>query len=145
MTITPNERDALEKIAAELLAEFNVQAPPVPIETMLHKPRAGMWDKVDVNQMSGTFMSFKDKYSPRMSMARLLVRHLVASPWGDVRHAREILGTNEETLRAFARMLIMPREMIQSLTITQRTAAYISSHFEVPEADAHQRLLDLSE
>jgi len=143
--MTPNERDALENIAAELLAEFNVQAPPVPIETMLQKPRAGMWEEVNVNQLSGTFMSFKEPFSPRMSMARLLVRHLATSPWGDARRVREILGTNEETLRMFARMLIMPREMLASLTTTQRTAAYISSHFEVPEADAHQRLLDLSE
>lgn len=143
--MTPNEHEALEHVVIELLAEFEIHVPPVPIETMLQKPRATMWEEVNVNQLSGTFMSFKEPFSPRMSMARLLARHVATSPWGDSRRVREILGTNEDALRMFARMLAMPREMIESLTSTQRTAAYISSHFEVPEKDAHQRLLDLSE
>lgn len=143
--MTPNEREALENVVAELLAEFNVHAPPVPVETILQKPRADMWEEVNVSQLTSTFLSFKEPFSPRMSMARLLARHLATSAWGDARHVREILGTNEDVLRAFARMLAMPREMVDALPSTQRSAAYISSHFEVPESDAHQRLLDLSE
>lgn len=143
--MTPNEREALERVVTELLAEFNIHAPPVPVETILQKPRPNMWDEVNVSQLTGSFMSFKEQFSPRMSMARLLARHIATSAWGDARHVREMLGTNEETLRAFARMLIMPLEMMESLPSTQRNATYISSHFEVPESDAHQRLLDLSE
>ena len=51
---------------------------------------------------------------------------------------------NEEMLYAFARMIVMPREMVDSLSPAARNATTMSMRFEVPEEDARQRLQDLS-
>ncbi|MCU0513502.1 MAG: hypothetical protein MUE40_13150 [Anaerolineae bacterium] len=136
------ERRALEKITAEIMEVFEVYAPPVPIELMLHNPAAGMWDKIDVTQLSGSFLSIKDRFSPRMSMARLLARHIAVSDWGRKRGLFTLLQ-QQDNLQLFARMLVMPGDMVQGLTSSTRNPAYISTHFEVPEDDAGQRLLEL--
>jgi hypothetical protein len=132
----------LEAIANEVMEAFEVYAPPVPIEVMLQQPPPGMWDVVDVTQLSGSFLSIKDKFSPRMSLARLLTRHVAASEWG---RARGLFTTLQEgdNLQRFARMLIMPSEMMMGLTSSQRSASFVSNHFEVPEEDASQRLIEL--
>jgi hypothetical protein len=142
--MTQTEHETLEQIASALVNAFNVHAPPVPVETMLQKPEPGMWQELNVSQLSGSFLSFKEPFSPRMSMVRLLVRHLIASPWGGNYNLPAIIGRDEDKLRLLARMIIMPREMIEAIPVMQRSAAYISSYFEVPESDAQARLLDLS-
>ena len=136
-----NER--LEEIAAELCDKFEVYAPPVPIELMLQKPLPGMWEEVDVTQLSGSFMSLKERFSPRMSVARLLVRHIVSSEWGR-QHNLPGMVNDEQQTRAFARMLLMPREMVRGLTDSMRNPKTMSTHFEVPESDAEERLLELT-
>ncbi|MFW5691121.1 MAG: hypothetical protein ACOCXZ_01360 [Chloroflexota bacterium] len=135
----------LEAAASALVAAFEIHAPPIPVETMLREPRPGMWETVDINKLSGTFMSLKDIYSPRMSLARMLVRHVVNSPWGSDHDLLALLRQDEHYVRAFARMLVMPREMIDSLTPNQRNPGTIAVEFEVPEDDARQRLAELSD
>ena len=133
----------LENIAAEVIATFEIKTPPVPIEYMLQHPRPGMWKEVDIRQLSGGFLSVKDRYSPRMSLARLLARHIYDSEWGaahDLRH----LVTSEDELYVFARMLIMPAAMIAALSESARVPVTLRMHFEVPEEDARQRLEDLT-
>jgi hypothetical protein len=134
----------LEAIADELMTVFEVHAPPVPIETMLQNAPNGMWDTVDVNQLSGTFLSVTDQYSPRMSLARLLARHIANSAWGQERNLLDILSQDEQYIRAFARMIIMPREMINSMTGSMRTPGTINLEFEVPEDDAKKRLAEIT-
>lgn len=136
----PNPK--LEAAAHEIMEAFEVYAPPVPIEFMLQKPRAGMWDVVDVTQLSGSFLSIKDRYSPRMSLARLLARHIASSDWGRSRDLFTMLQEGDQ-LQAFARMLIMPREMLDGLTAAQRSPAAIVSYFEVPPEDASARLVEV--
>ena len=133
----------LEAITHELMESFDIHAPPVPIESMLQHPKTGMWDEVDVNQLSGTFLSIKDQYSPRMSLARLLARHIATSEWGKQRGLYQIVKQNEELLRAFARMIIMPAPMVEGMTASSRNPMTISQEFEAPEEDARQRLLEL--
>ncbi|MDZ4670330.1 MAG: hypothetical protein SH821_05630 [Phototrophicales bacterium] len=133
----------LEEIAHELIESFDIHAPPVPIETMLQHPKSGMWDEVDVNQLSGTFLSIKDQYSPRMSLARLLARHVATSTWGKERGVFDMVKKDEELLRAFARMIIMPATMVRGLTASARNSMSLSTEFEAPEEDARQRLLEL--
>jgi hypothetical protein len=133
----------LEKITNELMEEFEIYAPPVPIETMLQKPNEGMWDEVDINQLSGSFLSIKDPFSPRASLARMLVRHVAGSDWGRERNLIEILRKDEELIHAFARMIIMPAEMVLGLRSGERNPTIIKMKFEVPEDDARQRLLEL--
>ena len=135
----------LEQIATELIRDYGILTPPVPVETMLRNPGENMWKQVDVNQLSGSFLSLRDRFSPRMSMARLLVRHVAYSPWGKERNLHLILVSDEELIRAFARMLVMPSDMMASLSNSYRNPASISMKFEVPEDDARQRLMELAQ
>jgi hypothetical protein len=132
----------METVAQEIVDTFEVFAPPVPIEIMLQHPRNQMWDEVDPTQLSGSFLSIKDRYSPRMSLTRLLVRHIATSVWGQKRNLHSLLADSNEIL-TFARMVIMPRDMINGLTLSQRNPDYVSSYFEVPRDDAEMRLSDL--
>ena len=133
----------LEAIAAEILQLFNIISPPVPIETMLQHPKENMWEELDVNQLSGSFLNIREYYSPRMSLARLLARHIASSPWGRERGMMSLM-TDEDTVRAFARMLIMPQEMVRNLSTAARNPTAMSMHFEVPEEDARMRLQEIS-
>jgi hypothetical protein len=135
----------LEGVATELIQIFEINTPPVPIEIMLQRPKPDMWKEVDITELSVGFLKGGGHYSPRMSLARLLARHVVHSEWGEQRGLKDILKSEngEEMLRAFARMLIMPREMVKALTPGARTPITMSMHFEVPEDDAQQRLDDL--
>lgn len=132
----------LEAIATEICETFEVYSPPVPVELMLQQPLADMWEEVDITQLSGAFLSFKDRYSPRMSLARLLVRHIAASDWGASK-GLHVLIEDQDRQVDFARMVMMPAEMVQSLTSSQRNPKTMSMHFEVPEEDARQRLYSL--
>ena len=132
----------LEAVVQEICGIFDVYAPPVPVELMLQKPPDGLWEEVDVSQLSGSFLSIKERYSPRMSMARLLSRHIAASPWGAERSVNTIIEDTDSVNR-FARMIIMPEEMVTALTSSKRNPKAMSLHFEVPEDDARQRLLEL--
>ncbi len=132
----------LEAIVQEICGIFDVYAPPVPVELMLQKPPDGLWEEVDVSQLSGSFLSIKERYSPRMSMARLLSRHIAVSPWGAERSVNTIIDDTDSVNR-FARMLMMPEDMVTALTSSKRNPKAMSLHFEVPEDDARQRMLEL--
>lgn len=132
----------LESITDELIKVFAIQSPPIPIERMLQQPQENMWDELDINKLSGSFLNIKDYYSPRMSLARLLARHIVSSPWGKERGLTDLL-TDEMMLRAFARMLMMPAGMVTALSPEARTPERLSIHFEVPLDEAEQRLKEL--
>lgn len=137
------DMDYLENLTQEICDVFEVYAPPVPIEVMLQRPEENMWEEVDVTQLSGSFMSIKERYSPRMSVARLLVRHIVLSDWGQQHDISHILD-DDEVVNRFARMLLMPKEMVLGLTNSMRNPKTMSTHFEAPESDAQLRLLELS-
>ena len=132
----------LEAIVQEICGIFDVYAPPVPVELMLQKPPDGLWEEVDVSQLSGSFLSIKERYSPRMSMARLLSRHIAVSSWGAERSVNTIIDDTDSVNR-FARMLMMPEDMVTALTSSKRNPKAMSLHFEVPEDDARQRMLEL--
>jgi hypothetical protein len=135
-------QDKIDAIVQELLAIFDVQHPPVPIETMLRQPPEGLWEDVDPTQLSGTFLSLNNRYAPRMSLARLLVRHIAESAWGEEKELLQLL-TSSDSIHDFARALVMPRSMMATLDERGRTAATVSLQFEVPEDDAEKRLLEL--
>ncbi len=133
----------LEMIAAEVMRLFHVKAPPVPLESMLQQPPGDLWERVDLSQLTGNFWSIKDPYAPRMSLARLLARHLVSSPWGEEQKLHELIKS-EQDIRAFARMLVMPVDMIRGLSAGARTAVAMSMNFEIPEEDAQKRLIEVA-
>lgn len=134
--------DQLERIASALIQTFGIQEPPIPIEIMLQHPKPNMWDEVDITQLSVSFLKTGGPYSPRMSLTRLLARHIIRSEWGAEHGITAIIKGEkiEDVVQIFARMLIMPLEMIQRLSSHARTPAAMSAHFEVPEEDANRRL-----
>lgn len=134
----------LESIATEVIETFDIKAPPIPIESMLQHPKPDMWQEVDIAKLSGGFLSVKDIYSPRMSLARLLARHIANSEWGKTHELREIVK-DEDQIYAFARMLIMPMGMVKALSSGARAPTTMSFHFEVPEEDARLRLVELAD
>lgn len=141
--MTDERVQRLEKVAAEVMRLFHVKAPPVPLESMLQQPPGDLWERIDLSQLTGNFWSIKDPYAPRMSLARLLARHLVSSPWGQEQQLPDLIKT-EQDVRAFARMLVMPVEMLQALSSGARTAVAVSMNFEVPEEDAQKRLIEFA-
>lgn len=134
-----SDLEKLEAIATELLNEFEVDTSPVPLEDILQNPKDGMWDKVDITQLSGSFLSLSDKYSPRMSIARLLARHLATCPWGQEHGLFEILRQGDN-LNRFSRILIMPKSLVEVTSIKGQTPEQLSEQFEMPEDDVRIRL-----
>jgi hypothetical protein len=132
-----------ESIAIELLLVYDITTPPIPIENMLQRPRADMWEQVDITQLSSSFLTLNDVYSPRMSLARMLARHVASSQWGKD-HGLTVILENPDLLYAFGRMLIMPRDMVMELSASARTPTAMSVHFEVPEEDARLRLREIT-
>ncbi len=126
----------------EILAAFDIDRPPVPVELMLQRPRNGMWPEIDLSEMSATFLSLYDRYAPRMSAVRLLARNIARSEWGKARELNKIL---DETNRVniFARALIVPESLLAQFEIHTLDKAELSAQFEVPEEDAQARLEDL--
>lgn len=137
------DSEHLETVAQELIDAFKITAPPIPIESMLQHPGENMWEELDISQLSSSFLNVSQNYSPRMSLARLLARHVANCPWGEARHMKGI-DKDEAKLYSFARMLVMPASMIMQLNPTARTPHLVSVHFEVPEADAQLRLQEVS-
>ncbi len=131
-----------EAAVHNLIAVFDVSTPPIPIELMLQRPKTGMWKEVNLSELSAAFISVKHRHSPRMSIARLLARHICRSPWG-AQHQLAAFVDNDEAIRAFARALLMPRTMIDALAPANRTLLTISNRFEVPEEDVALRLAEL--
>lgn len=140
-----SELEHLENVAAELIGVFEIENPPIPIEIMLQRPKADMWAEVDITELSVGFLKTGGHFSPRMSLVRLLARHIIQSDWGDRHGLHEMFKSdkNEELLRAFARMLIMPANMVKNLSANARNPMTMSMHFEVPEEDARLRLKEL--
>ena len=134
--------DVFEAEVDDLLAAFDVEKPPVPVELILQRPRLGMWREVNLGDLSLSFITVTDPFSPRMAVARLLARYMCGSRWGETHGLRRYADSDDE-VRALARAVIMPRGMIVALGVEQHTPLDISARFEVPEADARQRLLDL--
>ncbi len=137
--------DQLEKIASELIHTFEIEDPPVPIEIMLQRPKPDMWVDVDMKNMSVSFLKTGGHYSPRMSLVRMLARHTILCEWGEKRGLPTIMkqGKNEEVVKIFGRMLVMPIEMIRALSEGARTPMTMSMHFEVPEEEAQLRLSEV--
>lgn len=121
---------------------YGVQAPPIPIESMLQHPLDDMWEELDITKLSSSFINISNYYAPRMSLARLLARHIVGSSWGKERGLTEI-AKNEDLMRAFARMLMMPSNLISVLSPNARTPEWMSTNFEVPPEDAEIRLQEV--
>lgn len=137
-------RELIEAAVSDLVAIYDVVQPPVPIELILQRPKAGMgmWQEVNLSELSTSFIVLKQRYSPRMSIARLLARNICRSAWGE-KHRIDQIGGTDEGIRALARALVMPRGLLEAVPVANRTLIVLSLRFEVPEEDARLRLQDL--
>jgi hypothetical protein len=134
------EYAALEDAADALIAAFDVITPPVPIDTMMVTPRPGMWPKIDLSQLTLSFTSRGDRFAPRISVARLVVRQLVYTDWGKQNRLPELVGDDPSKIIDFGRMILMPRSLIDKMPAKEQTPIGVAMSFMVPEDDAEARL-----
>lgn len=135
----------LESIVRELLAEYGITHAPIPLEMMLQTQRPLLWNTVDLSDLSMGFFnpgSFSSLYAPRMSFARMITRMTLSSEWGNARQLPALLP-DETAQHAFARMLVMPIHLINTLPPANKTTETLSNFFEVPPADVELRMADL--
>jgi hypothetical protein len=139
----PEEQLAvIEAAINDLMLAFDVTEPPIPVEIMLQRPKTGMWKEVNLSELSTAFINVKQRYSPRMSVGRLLARCACRCEWGERYHLDKV-GSTDDGLRALARAILMPQNMLDKVPITSRSPITVSMRFEVPEDDARARLVDL--
>lgn len=131
-----------ERAVNDLMVAFDVTRPPVPVELMLQRPRPGMWKEVNLSELSLSFISVNQRYSPRMSVARLLARHICRCEWGATR-GLGAYAENDEATRSLARAIIMPRQMLEEGGAASRLVPILSDKFEMPEEDVERRLREL--
>jgi len=139
--VTVSTPGLFDAVVAELMDAFEVDRPPVPVELMLKRPRPGMWREPNLGDMSLSFIQVSSPFSPRMSIARLLARHVCGCPWGEARGLRR--DHADEEIRYLARAILMPARMVAVVPGAQRDPLDLSARFEVPESDALARLQDL--
>ncbi len=130
----------LEQAADAFIADFAITAPPIPVDELLNRPLPGMWEKVDLSQLTLSFSVRGDRYAPRVSIAKLLVRQLIASPWGARYQLPELIGQDSALMLAFTRMILVPRVLLQKMPHARWHPVEIASDFFVPEDDAEGRL-----
>jgi hypothetical protein len=142
MTDTQELLQKIEPVVDEILAAFDVDRPPVPVELMLQRPRENTWPEIDLSEMSVTFLSLHDRYAPRMSAVRLLARNIARSEWGQQRGLTTLL-IDTHTLNVFARALLVPKSLLDKFDKEVHEKTAISFRFELPEDDAQARLEDM--
>lgn len=142
MSLSTEQLDRIETAVNDLIQQFELDTPPVPVELMVQRPRPGMWKAIDLNELSGSFIKVGHRYSPRMSIARLLARTALRSEWGQRFKLTEII-TDEPGLHTLARAITMPKVMLDQLPAASRNPDIVVMRFEVPEDDARKRLSDL--
>ncbi|MFZ2879789.1 MAG: hypothetical protein WA009_09665, partial [Phototrophicaceae bacterium] len=97
----------LEAAADALIVEFGVTSPPVPIDTIMMTPKPGMWPKIDLGQLTLSFTSRGDRFAPRISIARLVVRQVVHTEWGIQHKLPDLVGYEPDRIADYARMVLM--------------------------------------
>jgi hypothetical protein len=142
MTDTTALLSVIDPVVEEILALFDIDRPPVPVELMLQRPREDTWPMIDLSEMSATFLNLHDRYAPRMSAVRLLARNIARSPWGQARGLDSVIQ-DAASIHIFARALVIPAPLLHGIDQSFHDVKAIGLKFEVPESDAEARLSDL--
>lgn len=130
----------LEQAADDFITDYGIMTGPIPVDDLLNKPLPGMWEKVDLSQLTLSFSVRGDRYAPRVSIAKLLVRQLIGSNWGVQHQLPELINSDNERLLMFTRMILMPRVLLNKIPHGRWHPVEIASDFLVPEDDAEARL-----
>jgi len=130
----------LEQVADAFIADYGITDAPIPVDDLLNRPLPGMWEKVDLSQLTLSFSVRGDRNAPRVSIAKLLVRQLINSPWGVQHDLPNLIGQDTAVMLAFTRMLLIPRVLLEKMPHNRWHPVEIASDFLVPEDDAESRL-----
>lgn len=136
MIFSKADRCHLEAVVHELIQLYNVQNPPVPVETMLEQPYNQMWENALAFDLSSKYYDPSEPYNSRMGLARMLTRNLRRSQWGRDRRLDHIV-TERDQVHAFARMLVLPRALLKEVHQDDMNPLTLSEMFQVPIGDIY--------
>ena len=139
----PEQRRAeLDAAAMQLLELHGVLHPPVPIEDILRSPAADLWHP-DLDDLSLDSFDSHERYAARPPIARLVARYAGRSGWARHLGLADEAGFAPDESRYFARALLMPRDWMYRLQLSERNPASVRLRFHVPAPEAAQRLAEL--
>lgn len=136
MIFSKADRCHLEAVVHELIQLYNVQTPPVPIETMLEQPYNQMWENALAFDLSSKYYDPNEPNNSRMGLARMLTRRLCGSQWGRDRKLDHII-TGRDQVYAFAQMLVLPRALLKEVHQDDMNPSALGDMFQVPLSDIH--------
>lgn len=139
MSLTTEEQQRIEQLSTKLIAHYDFNQPPVPVEKILSDPPEGL-NSVDISDLSLVFGIGEHRYEYRMAMARLLYREIcrASSKW-----AKGFPYSNEAA-RYFAASLLVPEQWaLKNVRRPFVSLQQLSEDFQVPEYAMASRLVKL--
>jgi hypothetical protein len=141
-SLTEQRRAELEDAAIELLRMHGVEREPIPIEDILRRPVAELWQP-DLTDLSLQSFNAGDRYAARPTIARLVARYVGGCQWARDRGLVGESGFTPEEMRYFGRALLMPKRWLITLSANERAPIGLRNRFHVPVWDAAERLAEL--
>ena len=132
----------LERTATELVTEYGIKLAPVPLESILQHPLPNMWQTVNLNTSRPVLQAVQVPFGTRMTLAQLLARLLIESPWGEQRGLATLRGQSA-AVHTFGRAILIPRILMMALPAEVMHAQMISRLYEAPVSEAATRLSEL--
>ncbi len=137
-----DSRARIHQLVRRLLDEYDVTAPPVPIDAMLRRPVSDLWEN-NREKVSSIVGHGLYRYAPRLAEARLLYRNISDSTAARAAGFDAPWPASRREVKHFARCLLMPEDWIRALPEIDRTPDAISEKFQVTPFDALIRLAEL--
>jgi hypothetical protein len=138
MTLSKQVRARITRLANQIVAQYHLKEPPVPIETILSNP-PGELEKVDITDLSLVFGAGEHRHEYRLGLGRLLYREICRAELED-----PPMPYTGEAARAFARELLAPAMWL--MPAAQRpgvTLSELGDVFQLPEYTLASRLVEL--
>lgn len=134
-------RVRLEHLSVELLRQCSALTIPVPIEQIWREPLGNYWDALP--PLPQPPPEVEGSYGERMTMAWSIADAVGKSAWPDRVRMLGTLPFSPPDVSRFARALMIPTQLLGRLNAAQKTPVLVSTIFEVPESEAHERLREL--
>ncbi len=138
MPLSKQVRSRITKLANQIVAQYHLKGPPVPIETILSNP-PGELDRVDITDLSLVFGAGEHRHEYRLGLGRLLYREICRAGLQE-----PPMPYTGEAARAFARELLAPAMWLTPAA--QRpgvTLNDLGEAFQLPEYTVASRLVEL--
>jgi hypothetical protein len=138
MTLSKGVRSRITQLANQIVAQYHLKDPPVPVETILSNP-PGELEGVDITDLSLVFGAGEHRHEYRLGLGRLLYREICRAGL----EAPPMPYTGEAA-RAFAKELLAPAMWLKPAA--QRpgvTLQDLGEEFQLPEYTVASRLVEL--